>query len=470
MGIFNKSWFGAVLQGEKPVIVRATRGLAGKISHAEMSIPPDRNEKTAGCIGIQESLTIWLDTPFASKSKALKILPSMLDVQLPFPLEECCYCFAQFRKKSSRSFSVLAVASRRDAVRKRIGAYQAAGIDPVIIDHEGLALLGRSLAESPPQADSNRALISLEPGRLAIVIGSESYFVNAHSLQIPTEPDAATQADIANRIRRILRAELPPKKNTEWMFCGPKARQTEVVNSLYNLLKTEWPGPLTLHDSPEYFLPRALADRALAHDSCNLRRDELAHPALLAETRKHLTRSLFVFLLAGLMLIGFNLAWQAIASIQFSSAKKTIASLCGELCPGRTITYGREVLEIQPAIQKRLADFAPVLNAFNQPLSISLAGIINAGREADLNYTRLELSRDRILITGTADDWDYCDHLLKYVRALGYKAEIERQEAEDDDGVHFTLKGNNLENENRKSTPPADSPAAKKIKNSAEQP
>jgi len=448
MGIF-KSCYGVSLHGQKPLCVRAIRGLAGGIRHADASLPPPKDEKTAGCMDINGSLTIWLDTPFASKTKAGKILPSMLDVQLPFPLEECCFCFAQFRKRADKNISVLAVAARREAVQKRIGAYQSSGIDPVIIDHEGLALLDQSLAEIPSQPDSNRVLISLDSDRVAVIIGSENYFINAHSLQIQTGlEEAIRDGDIVNRIRRILRAELPPKQTTEWMFCGPLAKRQDIVNRLAPL-RNEWPGPAAAHDSPESFLPRALAIRAISGEEsrCNLRRNELTHPALLDQAQKRASNASFAFLLAGIILIAFNLAWQVIASTQFSNAKNRISGLCRELSPDRRITYGRETEEIQPVVQKRLEDFAPVINAFNQPLSIPLAGLINAAKKTDLSYSRLELSRDTILISGTTEDWDYCDQLLKYVRSLAYLAEVERHEAEDDNGVRFTLKGSKPETE-----------------------
>lgn len=398
----------------------------------------------AGCIGINESLTLWLDTPFKSKNKAGKVLPAMLDVQLPFPLEDCCYCFVQFHRKAAETFSVLAVAARRAAVQQQLDQYLALGIDPIIIDHEGFALWRQSLREKPPGPDTTRVVVSLEPDHVAFAIGSGSLYLNAHSIQIAPDASSGMNAEETfKRMHRILCAELQTKKPVEWIFCGPLARQPMVVNALHRLLNGEWPGALMVPKSPETFLPRALSSRALsgARLSCNLRQQELMHPSVRVERKQRSARTVAMLLLIGLLLCAFNLSWQIIGSFYFNNAKQTIVRLTRELVPDQTVNYGREAGEVRQITQKRRTDFEPVLNMFAQPLAIRLAGIINAGKEANLNYTRLEISRNKVTINGTAEDWNYCEQLLKHLRNIGYKAEIERREAEEDNLVHFIVRG-----------------------------
>lgn len=452
---FSKSWYGASLWEQTPKIVRSSRAFTGRISHATVVWPPPsvagqqgetdgKHTPAAGCIGIHESLTLWLDTPFSSKNKAAKVLPAMLDVQLPFPLEDCCWCFIQFRRKTRDTISVLAVAARRTAVQQRLNQYQAAGIDPVIIDHEGLALWQQSVREKPPRPDATRVVVSLESDHIALVIGSGNLFINAHSLQMPANASVETASEDAfQRMHRILCAELQTKKPIEWVFCGPLARQPALVNSFHRLLNSEWPGSFIVHKSPETFLPRALSSRALGNGrlGCNLRQRDLTHPALLAERKRRSAHTAILLLLTGILLCAFNLAWQIIGSFHFKGAQREISRLTGELAPGRAITYGREVSEVQPVVQKRLSEFSPVLHIFSQPLSVRLAGIINAGQEARLAYTRLEINRDKVTINGTAEDWNYGERLAGHLRNIGYKVEIERREAEGDDLVHFIVKG-----------------------------
>jgi hypothetical protein len=137
----------------------------------------------------------------------------------------------------------------------------------------------------------------------------------------------------------------------------------------------------------------------------------------------------------------FNLAWQIAGSIQLANAKQEIARLTRELVPDRAIPYGREVDEAQKIVQKRMNDFAPVLHIFAQPLAIRFAEIINTGQEAGLSFTRLEITRDKITISGTTEDWNYCELLVKRMENIGYKAALERTEGQDDNLVHFVVKG-----------------------------
>ena len=447
----SKCWYGAVLWGQTPKLVRSSRMLTGQVKHTAVSRPAtastqatDKYSPAAGCIGIQESLTLWLDTPFTSKNKALRVLPSMLDVQLPFPLEDCCYCFVHFQRKTANTISVLAVAARRAAVQQCLDSYRSFGIDPMVIDHEGLALWQQSGAEKPVQPDMTRIVVNLEPDHISFALGSGNLFLNSHSLQMPGGAGAAiTPEETHRRMHRILCAELHPGQPVEWIFCGALARQAEFINALHRLLNVEWPGAAMVLESPDTFLPRALATRALGSGRflCNLRRQELTHPAVQAVRRRHSAHAGILLLLTGILLCLFNLAWDTIGSFKFNNAKREIGRLTGELAPGRAVPYGQEAAEVRQVVQKRLTEFEPLLNVFAQPLSIRLAEIINSGRKADLNYTRLELSRGKLSIQGTTEDWNNCELLTKRLDAMGCKVEIERGDAEDDNLVHFTVKG-----------------------------
>lgn len=447
----RRSRLGVSLREQTPVAVRAERSIFGRIRHAEVVWPPASAPgqngpvwKTAGCIGIQESLTLWLDTPLSSKRKVIRVLPSMLDVQLPFPLEDCCYSFIRFRRrKAGNGISVLAVAARRAAVQRCLDQYRAAGIDPLIIDHEGLALWQQSLSEHPPRSGTARVVAALEPDHIALVVGKGELFINAHSLQTPAGSGAVSE-ELFQRVRRILCAELPSGAAVEWVFCGLLARQTALINSFHRLLNNEWPGPCVIHQSPENFLPRALSARALENNraSCNLRQGELTHPAALAARRKHARLSALLLLLTGILLCVFNLAWQFIASSRFKDAQREIARLTAELAPGRAVTYGREAEEMRPVMQKQLEDFSPLLNVFAEPLSIRMAAVINAGREAGLAFTRFAISREKITINGTAAGGSRSENLAEYLKNMGYNVVAEQEKPGSGAPAPFVIKAN----------------------------
>lgn len=443
-----KSWFGACLQAGKPAIVRSTRSLTGRISHAAVAAPAAATNKNlapaAGCIGIHESLTLWLDTPFSSRNKAASVLPAMLDVQLPFQLNDCCYCFTRFRKNESGNLSALAVAARRAIVEQKIQAYQACGLDPVIIDHEGLALWDASLREKPPLPGAVRAVVCLEPDHAAFVTGTGREYRNSHSLRLPATPGAdASPDDIFRRIHRNLRAELQSAARVEWLFCGSLARQPAFIGNLHRLLSAEWPGPFAAHKFPDVFLPRALAARALAGgaERCNLRQGDLTHPGLRRAQKRKATASTALFLAAGIVLCAFNLAWQAAGAAFDRAARNEITRLAAEIAPGAVIPYGREAEEAAKIVRKKSSDNAPALDYFARPLPVRLADIISAGKECRVAFMRLELSREKTAVSGTSEDWNYCERLEKQLRHFGYQTEMERKEAQDDNLVHFNLRG-----------------------------
>ena len=92
---------------------------------------------------------VGLRADSASRAKAEKVFPSLLDIQLPFPLEDCLYQFVEFRRTSEGMVSALVCAARREAIQACLDRYQAQGADPMLLDHEGLALWTQSLVEWP---------------------------------------------------------------------------------------------------------------------------------------------------------------------------------------------------------------------------------------------------------------------------------------------------------------------------------
>lgn len=445
MRLFSKPWYGASLWGENIRTVRASRSLTGG---SVFTGGPETQKGaraspgcTVGCIGVGESLTIWLDTPFASQSRALRVLPSLLDVQLPFPLEDCCWCLAASRRGGRRAVSALVVAARREAIQQRLQQYRTVFIEPAVLDHEGLALWWQNLRENPPVTGALRVIVNLEPDHASFIIGRGHDFINAHSLRLAA--GAVAPEDIFRRIQRILRTELRPGGQAQWFFCGTLARQPALVNNLHKLLGAEWPGARTIHQPPDDFLARALAARGLLAGGrlCNLRRGDLEHPAARAENDRVGRRTAGLFLAAGILLCLFNLAWTALYQFKISRLKNEIAIVAGQVAPGRPIQYGQETGEAERAVMRRVAEAKPALNVFAKPLSATLAEIVGTCRDAGLSIAELRLSRSEATIKGAAEDWNGCEQLAKRLNNAGYATAIEKHEAGADNFVRFTVKG-----------------------------
>ena len=186
-----RACYGVDLDGNDLIVARGERS-RGRISHSIVA-PTDPAFKAAisggaaciGCLSAKESFTRWLEAPFAAAGKALKVFPTLLDVELPFPLEDCIYCFSDMRRTGSGTTRALAVVARRQDIERKIAALNEKNVDPVMLDQEGLALWTQSLREAPVAAAESgllRVIIHLGGDHVSVVIGRGTEFINAHGM------------------------------------------------------------------------------------------------------------------------------------------------------------------------------------------------------------------------------------------------------------------------------------------------
>jgi hypothetical protein len=145
---------GIDIQGHQAVVATGSSGTAATrvvpVENLGDAIPADA--RVAIAMPPRDCVCRWLTTPFASLHKARKVLPTILDIQLPFPLEECVYDFVADRKSDDGHVEALALAARHRAVAGALAQWEAHTVDPAVLDHEGLALWSQSLVEQPVSA------------------------------------------------------------------------------------------------------------------------------------------------------------------------------------------------------------------------------------------------------------------------------------------------------------------------------
>lgn len=446
--------YGVTLAGAAAVTVRAWRSSTGTVRQAVLT-PGDaavrrqwlaesaRGGATVGCLAVQESLTLWLNSPLASRAKAEKVLPSLLDIQLPFPLEDCLYQFVEFRRTIDGTVSALVCAARREAIQACLDRYQAQGVDPMLLDHEGLALWTQSLAELPAEPRRrealHRVLIYLANDHTTLVIGCGERYGNAHSLQMSSPP--AADDGLVNRLQLLLHAGLPAGAGVQWLFCGARAGERDMVEILHRSLTRDWPGPLTRLKEPASFLARALCERALKRGPlrCNLRQQTFTHKAVRRAMHGRARAAALGIMIAGLLLVGFSMTSRLLGERRFNRIKSEIAAVAGELAPGMTIPYGREIPEVQKTWEKQALLTAPFLDAFAPSLAPRLAEVVKAGQASAVRFETLSLRRNSLALTGVAEDWDQCGQLEQRLKKLGYTVKLQRQEAIAENEVRFTV-------------------------------
>ncbi len=409
-----------------PVAVAAVRGIGGRVRVS--SVDPVRVQEgrlsagTAVSVGMpaRTAVTTWIQAPFPSRRKARRVAPALLDMELPFPLENCIWSVVA-EQSDATGCAMLAVAARREDVQKRLDELAAAGLDPHVLDHEGLALWSRSLDEFPPPPQERfRVVVYRHPEGVVMAIGSPGKLRGVY-----------TVAGVSRaQMERLLVAHLGSEWRTalttpgELLFfcCGPSGAGADAC--LREALGVT--AAITVHtaDAPDHFLARALAVRALLPGPwhCNLRRGELAHPDWVARDRRGFRLSLAVLVVSGLLLGGLGLSVGREAQRRLDNQNRAFRAEASRIAGYPVLARGRDAInEVSLAVDTRLAE----LRVFEQQLQPSLLHLLPRVMEAVLHgegaIERLDLAPGRAQLTVRAPDREALEQIGTGLEAAGLR-------------------------------------------------
>lgn len=393
-----------------------------------------------------DSFARWLETPLTARDKAAKVLPALLDVQLPFPLETCLYDFSRLQPAAGGQYRAFACAARRTDIEARLAQHRALHLEPVVLQHEGLALWQQALAEIPLAPHAVRIVAYVGEARTALAVGSGpngGELISLHGIRLGADelaaPDAPALRQWAGRIIQLLHTLPATTEPIQWLWCGPGAELAPVLEPV--LAGGERLHCKTLAE-PITFLARALAHAAL-QDAVpgNLRSGALTHPAVLAHaarTRRNAVGNLF---LAGLALTGVSLGWHAWLAHRETRLQTELVATARQLTGAASLPYGQEVATVQRLLKQQAPELQPFLDAFQPAALHELTGLLAAARTCRVTLDALAHNGKSLILRGATDDWNRCDPFAARLRALGYTVELSREEAGADELVRFTLKG-----------------------------
>lgn len=436
----------AEITAEGPVITRAQRNrgriTCERVAPGELdAVIHEPGTVMVACVPVRESFSHWLVAPFPSLHKARRVFPTLLDIQLPFTLEDCVYSFVGTGRTADRKTEALAVGARLSTVNDRLNGLRQSGLDPMILDHEGLALWTQSLREQPPDPaspDSLRVVMELKGELATLVAGKGSRFLGAHGIR----------ADDTARIHRTLKNYLGPEPPpVEWAWTGPRAAAEETLAPVRDLLTREWPGRSFLHDEPATFLPRALATRAFMPGPLrvNLRQGAASHPFIARRSARLALRTASTALLAGLLLSGTNLGWRSLAARREARIDDSFRSLAVGVA-GESVgpAKGEDALRIvRDHIERRRLALDPFLAAFRPSLLDIIEGVVETAGSHSLEIETLLIEAGAVTVTGTAADWDSCEGLKERLEEEGFAMSLDRKPALASARVPFTLSSRN---------------------------
>ncbi|MGQ9661902.1 MAG: hypothetical protein ACUVWX_06120 [Kiritimatiellia bacterium] len=438
--IWGRTCYAVDAFGSRVVVVRGERR-GGRIRYAEAEIgevidrAPGRRRviPVVAALSPRESFTRWLATPFVAPRKAIKVTPTLLDIQLPFALEDCVHTILHLERSAERTIHVLAAGARLTDIRTRIQFLQRLGVDPVILDQEGVALWTQSLEEMPPEPQRGeclRVVVFLTLERSVVAVGCGSRFENAYMF---SELDG-------QQLRRILLAHRrqtapspetsPPLESVCWFWAGPGAQDSQRIAALLEEVGSEHCRSSAVHEKPGLFLARALTTRALTRGPlrCNLRIGPESHPEVLRRGRRTVRWAASLLLVAGLLLVCGSLAFRVALQERVRGQERRLAEWIDRLAGFHVAAQGDDAMIILGrAVEARKQELLPFKAALEPSLLDVLAETVRIAQRNGLRLDTLLLSRKRVTITGVAPAYDSCRDLEAFLTSSGYKVALQRK-------------------------------------------
>lgn len=415
----------------KRVCVLALRG-RGKLCFTSGTEVPEGAD-VACAAPPRLSLIRRLESPFSSAGKTRRVLPSLLDVQMPFSLEECSVAFTHLEASPEGKISALASAARRSDLGKYIDDLKVAGLDPMYMDAEGVALWGGSLEEQSASSGLSRiAVLKVESDASTLVLGQNGRLLAAHAL---SDLDPA-------RVNRLLISAFSSPVPVEWRLCGSQSGEGS-CNGLLSSLGRDWVSSTFVHSEPEAFLARSLARRAASNspDAVNLRQGTLLHKELSARSDKRTRTVAALLLTCGLALVtltvGLNKLLEQSIDAQERDFLRRASELAGPSLGNATGIYAIPIIERK--VSKTVEAAQPFLAPFQTSPQQMLRELARRAADGELLIERASVSYSDISIEGTAPSWRTPELMVTFLKSKGMRVTLDREESLASETVRYTV-------------------------------
>jgi len=443
--------------------VRGRRSLGGRMDFASVSLPggedstdpwaqwvattravPARVRLTIAPFPSDRAVVRRISIPLSSERRAKRVVGSLLDVHLPFRLEDAVWRAVEFGRTEQSELFALCVATPRSVVEGVLSEWRATGMDPVILDPESLALWHGAWHEvGPVEPSTRRIVVHATPDRWVAAVG-DRYGLRSVSVLREVPGDAAAWRERLRSWWATLRAA--GRVPLEWVWSGHPATQ---LSRWRCELEEEWSSIGMVARSsevaaPEWFLPRALARRALDGTAweANLRDADLAQAEWAAARRRDLAvTSAATVLVAAIWggVVGWDFARVRALELQLNAEIAAEARRIGQLS---RVVPGQEVRQAREAVRERLARWQPLDRLFQPSQLANLSGVLRQAGGSQLTLYAVELSDDRVRIEGSGPDRDGVQQLAGLLQLLGFRVRVETSPpVAGHEGVSFVVEG-----------------------------
>ena len=439
---FSPVIYGVELAGPRVILVRARSEPIADPAALRDTLIRDLaagRARLVAAAGAHESVLRRLVVPLAAADKARRVLPSQLDVALPFPLESCVYAFPQVEPAGDGQTEALAVAVRRTEWEALLRRHAEALAEPTDLDHEGLVLWEEALHAAGSTTPAGlHGVLHVAHDHVTLALGRGERLLATPALRRGDESLAALLA----RFTPTLRALLPGEADAAcpWLLTGPGLETRGAAAEL----QAARPGSADrVAAEPATFLARALVRRAAGRGrwSCRLRQGADEHPAVRSRRARQAARAQALALAAGLVLLVGSLGGRGWLQRETAQAHEALNREAMQVTGLSRVPRGQEV----ELVRRALADQGKREDVFLAAVSGSTLELVTrlsaAAREAGATLDRLRLEGSVFELAGRSTDHAAGERLVAALAAQGWNSELLRGEAAAGEPLAFTVKG-----------------------------
>ena len=384
-----------------------------------------------------------LRAPFASVKKAARVWPSLLDIELPFPVEGAVCFFGSPRVEQGKTEAV-AAALRKSDLHEYAEDLRSAGIEATHCDAAALALWDQLGAEVPAaRADGSRALVWLGGDHALVVRGRGQTFLAAHVFRASSDAGGAFESLWASRMKMILSAHQAETgaAGLDLWWAGPGAEDESRMVRLRQVLPTE---PAIRHETlrqPATVLARALARRAAEGTGVNFKTGEWAHPAWVrAEAYRRRTACLGAAVLA-MLVLALNIVEFRLRRAQNEELQRKLTA-AAEALVGGSVPRGLESLMAERALPARDTETQAIRTAMDsEGLESRWVRILSEFAALNIEISRMSMSPSAVSVEGTAPSIQAIEGLAEQFRAQGWTVQSDSPGGTAEGRTRFVLKG-----------------------------
>lgn len=416
--------------------------LSGVKTAVAAALPPGR------------AMAVWLQTPLSAPAKARRVLPTLLDMAMPFALDDCVYAFSPLETvpplaavgepvspgepRERGKLAALAVAARRDDVAAQLAVYAGKGVDPHVLDHEGLALWTEAQRTLPvPDAEGVRAVVWVREGEALLALGAGQRFWSAHRI---TDMAGGTLARTVRVQLDAVAGGRHAKAPLTWLWGGVSVPACAALRSR---VEADLPAAVSLNlPNGEAFLAGALAVRALVAGPLrfNMRRDALAHPAGRRQTDARHQRLAARLVAAALVLLVANGVCARVRAQRLQAVQTQFKATIDRVTGWPVAAAGENALLIaQRELATRQEAYRPVVRVFGPSLLETLGRVLAAAASSGVSLRSLLLDFEKVVLLGEAASPADAQRLLGQVQENGYDAELRVMPASEDQPTAFEI-------------------------------